>query len=201
MYARINSNHKRLHYIYKPTIGKYPQMALKKLSVAKAYVRIPLFLIISGIFLSCATPKYIFNEESAALQRKLKNTRTANIALNAILTAGSMVVAAFTGVYINYIPENRQFSRIVIANSSDDTINVNMFTDLLLQDSLFCDFTGIAIPPGEKTRLLVPRGTIYHLYFSNTPEPEDDEMIEVHCEKTRKIILFPGMTSIENNQL
>ena len=161
-----------------------------------------MILLLAGtVLLSCAAPAYILHEESAARQKKLKNTRTANIALDAFITAGSVLVAAFTGVYINYVPENRQFSRVAIINPSEDTINVNMLTDLLLKDSTFCDFNGIVIPPGEKIRLLVPRGAAYHVYFSNTPEPDDDEMIGIHCDNKKKIYLSPGMTRSEKDRL
>lgn len=160
--------------------------------------RIFTLLIIILITISCASSRYIYDEASIARQKKLKGNRAGNVVGDAFLTTGSIVLAAFTGVYINYIPEGRNFKKITLQNASDDTIQVNMVTDMLWNDSIYCDFMDIRIPPNEKCRLLVPEGALYNVYFREIMDTEDDEMVEINPGSRRKLILYPGMTKVNN---
>jgi heme/copper-type cytochrome/quinol oxidase subunit 2 len=155
-------------------------------------------LIIILIAVSCASSRYIYDEASIARQKKLKGNRAGNVIGDAFLTTGSIILAAFTGVYISYIPEGRNFKKVTLQNTSDDTLQVNMVTDVLWSDSIYCDFMDIRIPPQEKCRILVPEGAIYNVYFRNTLNAEDDEMVEMNTSARRKLVLYPGMTSVNN---
>jgi hypothetical protein len=146
------------------------------------------------IAFSCTTPKYIRDEASLAQHKKLLKQRQGNVAMNAVITTGSVILSAITGDSYIYTPTGRELKKITFQNSSPDTLYVNMLTDFITRENLYCDIMDIRIPPEEKCRLLLPRGILYNVYFSNTPEPEDDEMIEVDTYRKRKVILYPGMT-------
>jgi len=152
--------------------------------------------LICTLFLSsCISYRYINNDESLRLQKKIQGRRTANIAGGSLLTAGSAVLAFFTGVYIGYLPGENSLKTIKLLNTSTDTLQVNLLSDTFWKDSIYCDFRDIRIPPGQKCRLLVPSSGLYNLYFSNTPNSEeDDEMIQVSPLTGAKISLTPGMT-------
>ena len=73
-----------------------------------------------------------------------------------------------------------------------------MLTDFMFRDNTYCDFMDIRIPPGENCRLLMPFGAVYNVYFSNTPTPDDDEMIQIDTGLKNRIILYPGMTKVKD---
>ncbi len=156
-------------------------------------------LLALGILLnSCITYQYIRDPQTLKLQKEIRGTRTGNVLGDSFLTLGSGVVAALTGVYVGYTPGARNLRHLSLLNQSADTLQVNMLTDQVWKDSTYCDFRNIRIPPGEKCRLLVPVNSVYNLYFSNTPDSEeDDEFLEINTSLNSKIILTPGMT-LEN---
>lgn len=41
---------------------------------------------------------------------------------------------------------------------------------------------------------MVPMNAAYNLYFSNTPQSDDDEMIEIYTTDVKRFSLNPGMT-------
>jgi hypothetical protein len=63
----------------------------------------------------------------------------------------------------------------------------------------FCDFFDIRIPPQKNCKELMPVNTNYNLYFSNTPEESDDEMLEIFTGKIKSVTLFPELTVINNS--
>ncbi len=152
--------------------------------------------LICALFLSsCISYRYIRDEESLRLQKKIQGRRTANIAGGSLLTLGSAVLAYFTGVFVGYAPGANALKTLRLVNTSTDTLQVNLLSDTFWKDSTYCDFRDIRIPPGQKCRLLVPSNGLYNLYFSHTPNSEeDDEMIQVSPIAGAKISLTPGMT-------
>jgi hypothetical protein len=163
-------------------------------------LRIGIILLAAQILGSCITYRYIGDEESLQRQKEIRGKRVGNVIGASFLTLASVVVAAFTGVYVSYIPEDQNLKQIRLVNPGPDTLQVNMFTDQVWKDSMYCDFRNLLIPPGQKCRLLVPSYTAYNLYFSNTPgSEEDDELIEFNTSSKSKIILVPGMTLDHQN--
>ncbi len=157
--------------------------------------RIVCLLTITLILASCISYQYIGDSETVKREKEIQGTRVGNVIGDSFLTLASAVVAAFTGVYISYIPESQRLKHIALVNQSTDTLQVNMLTDQVWKDSTYCDFRDIRIPPGEKCRLLVPVNSVYNLYFSNTiNSQEDDELLELNSTLKSKIILYPGMT-------
>jgi hypothetical protein len=157
--------------------------------------------LICALFLSsCVSYRYIRDDESLRLQKKIQGRRTANIAGGSLLTLGSAALAFFTGVYIGYVPGENNLKTLKLVNTSTDTLQVNLLSDVFWKDSVYCDFRDIRIPPGEKCRLLVPANGLYNLYFSNTADSEeDDEMIQVSPLAGTKISLTTGMTVSEKD--
>ena len=155
------------------------------------------FVVFVSLSISCTTGKYIHDEASIQRHKQLKGSKAGNFIGNALLATGSVIFSAIIGSEEVYIPdEEKQFRKITLRNTSCDTLKVNMLTDFLISDSTYCDFMDIRIPPGENCRLLMPYGAAYNLYFSNTPGPDDDEMIEINTGYKKRIMLYPGMTKV-----
>ncbi len=144
---------------------------------------------------SCTTPHFILDTESQVRQNEIRRNRSGNVVADIFLTLGTAVVGAFTGVYIGYVPSEQNLRKIALQNRGSDSLQVNLLTDRIWKDSVYCDFLDIRIPPGETCRLLVPVGSVYNLYFSNTPgNAEDDEFIRFETHSQRKVKLYPGLT-------
>jgi hypothetical protein len=54
----------------------------------------------------------------------------------------------------------------------------------------------IRIPPETNCRILVPLGADYNVYFSNTIQNDDDELIQINTGELKKLKLKPGMTIV-----
>jgi hypothetical protein len=160
------------------------------------YSEIIVCLLVSTIFLSsCITYHYIRDENSLLLQKKIQGKRTANILGGSFLTMGTLVLGALTGIYIGYTPGMQDLKSVRLVNKSTDTLQVNLLSDQIWKDSVYCDFRDVRIPPGEKCRILLPANALYNLYFSNTVDSEeDDEIIQFNPVSQSKFILYPGMT-------
>ena len=148
---------------------------------------------------ACTTPKYILDNDSAALQKKIHNKRFGNVFGDIFLTTGSALVAVFTGIYVAYVPGGQSLKKIVLKNVSTDPLQVNMLTDMIWKDSTYADVMNIRIPPGETCRLLLPSGAVYNLYFSNTFDTtDDDEFLVFDTSTMRKVTLYPGLTFLKD---
>jgi hypothetical protein len=160
-------------------------------------------ILVSACFLilatSCSTYKYFNDSESRDLQHKLRGQRTGNVFLEGFKFIGSVIITLITNSdIVGYNPEEKTFRNLVLSNTSKDTLFVNMLSDTKWDEEKFCDFMDIRIPPGKNCRMLVPKFTNYNIYFSNTPEPDDDEKIEINTNKFRKIALYSGLSKKEN---
>jgi hypothetical protein len=164
-------------------------------SYSRYYQIITSLLICITLLSSCITYQYIRDEGSMHLQKKIQGKRTANILGGSFLTAGSVVLGALTGIYVGYTPGMRNLKSVRFINTSADTLQLNLLSDQIWKDSVYCDIRDIRIPPGEKCRILVPVNALYNLYFSNTMDMEaDDEIIQFTPASQSKFSLYPGMT-------
>jgi len=145
---------------------------------------------------SCASSRYIQDNPSIERHKKIRGNRTAHIVGDTFLATGSLIFSAILGSDDILLPKGRRaFKTITLHNQSPDTMIINMLTDFILRDSIYCDIMNMRIPPHKKGRLLLPNGALYNVYFSNTPEPGDDEMIQFDTHLKRKLALRPGMTN------
>ncbi len=147
---------------------------------------------------ACTTPQYILDRNSQALQKEIKNKRAGNVFGDVFLTMGSTLLALITGVYIGYAPGERSLKKVALKNVGEDSLQVNMLTDMIWKDSTYADVMNIRIPPGETCRLLIPSGAVYNLYFSSTFDTTDDDEFLVFDPSTmKKVTLYPGLTFLK----
>jgi hypothetical protein len=149
------------------------------------------------LFSSCVTYRYIRDEGTLKRERALQGERAGNVIGNSFLMVIFGFLAAVTGTDLGeeFLPEQK-LRHLTLSNTGTDTLQVNMLAGEARRDNQYCDFRDIRIPPGTKCRLLVPVNTAYNLYFSNTPDSEeDDEWLEINTNSGRKIKLFSGMTN------
>jgi hypothetical protein len=164
----------------------------KRFSIA---VFIATFLFI----FSCSPPKYFHDSSSFERQKELKKDRSGNVVSDIGIGILSTFSSAAFEVDLGWYPSEQEFKNIKLNNPSNDTIYVNMLTDVYWDENNYCDFMDIRIPPNEKGKVLVPLNANYNLYFSNTAESDDDEMLEIFTNDIKKISLKPGLTVLNDS--
>lgn len=155
-------------------------------------------ITVVGFLFSCSSPKYFHDPISRDRQQELKKHRSGNVFADIGVTIASIFVSAAVNVDLAMFPKGQDFKKLKIINPTSDTLFVNMLTDVFWDEENYCDFMDIRIPPKEKCKVLVPVDANYNLYFSTTPENEDDEMLEVNTNDFKKISLYPGLTKTED---
>lgn len=73
-----------------------------------------------------------------------------------------------------------------------------MNTNVIWDKEDYCDFMDIRIPPSLNCKVMVPVETLYNLYFSTTPESDDDEMMQVYSGDIKNIKLYSGITLLND---
>lgn len=159
------------------------------------------FVAILLLVYSCSSPKYFHDQSSFERQKELKKDRSGNIASDIGIGILSTFSSAAFEVDLGWYPSEQEFKKIKLNNPSSDTIYVNMLTDVYWDENNYCDFMDIRIPPHEKCKVLVPLNANYNLYFSNTPQSDDDEMLEVFTNAIKKLTLTPGLTIINDSTM
>lgn len=157
-----------------------------------------LFLVVGIMIFSCSTQKYIYDSSGLNRQKELKNMRTSHVFDDILIGSLSIFSSAFLGTEVEWQPTEQQFKRLNLINPTSDTIYVNMLTDIYWNENNYCDFMDIRIPPNKNCKVLVPVNANYNLYFSNTPEKDDDEMLEIFTGRLKKISLQPGLTVLND---
>jgi hypothetical protein len=153
-----------------------------------------LFLGVAIMVFSCSSPKYIYDSSSLKRQEELHNSRSANVLGGILMGTISVVSSAISETEVEWQPTEQQFKKLNLTNPTNDTLYVNMLTDIYWDKEDYCDFMDIRIPPQKKCKILVPVKANYNLYFSNTSDESDDEMIEVNTDILKSISLNPGLT-------
>lgn len=147
---------------------------------------------------ACATTEYIHDPSSFERQKELCCDRSNNVFSEVLLGIGSVCAAAILDADVGYYPEEQQFKKLNLKNATNDTMYVNMLTDVIWDKEDYCDFMDIRIPPNLNCKVMVPVETLYNLYFSTTPESDDDEMMQVYTSDIKKIKLYSGMTVLSD---
>lgn len=146
-----------------------------------------------AIFLSCKTSGYITDQESIQRQKEMRKYRTGvNFADIGLLVASS-VGAVLTGVNVYPEPQSQSFKKMKLVNESKDTLFVNMVTDWLWKDSVYCDIKDIVMPPLQSAKIIVPMGAAYNIFFRNDYYAPDDEKVEVNTSEISSVRLHPGI--------
>ena len=155
------------------------------------------YLILILLLAGCSSPRYFHDSSSRKRQQELIKHRSGNIFADIGLTITSIFVLAATDYDLGLYPQGQEFKKMKILNPTKDTLYVNMLTDVYWDEDNFCDFMDIRIPPKEKCKILVPVNAVYNIYFSGTPQPEDDELIQLNTNDLKRIALYPGLTENE----
>jgi len=156
------------------------------------------FISIFLLLFSCSSPKYFHNQSSFERQKELKKDRSINVWSDVGMSVASVFSSAAFDVELNYYPSDQEFKKINLINPTIDTMYINMLTDLYWDKEDYCDFMDIRLPPKTNCKVLVPVNANYNLYFSNTPESTDDEMMEIFTSDIKKISLNPGITVVND---
>lgn len=165
----------------------------------KQLLKYALFLGVIIIVNSCSVPKYIHDNSSYNRQKELINARSANVFGDILISSLTVVSSAFFGAEVEFQPTMQNFKKINLKNPTNDTIYVNMLTDIYWDNNDYCDFMDIRIPPYRNCRILVPLDAEYNVYFSKTPESDDDEMLKINTKDYSRLTLSPEITSISNS--
>ncbi|MDB4583576.1 hypothetical protein N9164_10525 [Draconibacterium sp.] len=153
------------------------------------------FIILILFTYSCSPPQYFYDESSYKRQKELQNSRSSTITSDIALGMLSVVSAAALDFEIGWIPSEQKFKKLNLINPTPDTMYINMLTDVFWDEFDYCDFMDIRIPPKMECKVLVPMNACYNLYFSNTPQSDDDELLEIFTSDLSKISLYPGITA------
>jgi len=156
--------------------------------------------LISVFLFSCSTPNYFHDPSSKDRQKELRSTRSGNVFSDIFFGMTTVVLSAALDTDIGFDPHEQSFKKLKLVNTSNDTMYVNMLTDLYWDENDYCDFMDIRIPPLKTCKVMVPMDATYNLYFSTTPEDNDDEMIEIFTTSFKRISLKPGMTMLSETE-
>jgi len=144
-----------------------------------------------ALLLSCKTSGYITDHESIQRQKEMRKYRTGvNFADIGLMVASSMGTV-LTGVSVYTEPRAKSFRNLKLISESKDTLFVNMVTDLLWKDSVYCDIRDIMLPPLQSAKVIVPLGAAYNIFFRTDYYAPDDEKVEIDTGKTRRVKLKP----------
>ncbi len=146
------------------------------------------------LIISCSSPKYFHDKQSYKRQKELQKNRSANVSSDIFRGMFSIFSAAALDLDVEWDPSQQEFKKIKLINPTSDTMYINMLTDIFWDENDYCDFMDIRIPPNANCKVLVPVNANYNLYFSNTPQNDDDEMLEIFTDNLKQVALYPGIT-------
>jgi len=166
----------------------------------KSKLKYGLLFGVAMVVFSCSTQNYIHDSSSFNRQKELKNTRSGNVLGDIFVGSLSVASSVFWDSGWEWQPTEQKFKKMNLINPTSDTVYVNMLTDIYWDKNNYCDFMDIRIPPKEKCRILVPVNADYNVYFSKTPQNDDDEMLKINTHESKQLILKPGitLTSVSN---
>jgi len=153
------------------------------------------------IHLSCSTSGYITDPQSTQRQKEMRKYRTGVNFADIGLVFASSVGAAFTGINIYPEPQSKSFKKLKLVNESQDSMFVNMVTDRIWKDSVYCDITNIVMPPGQSLKVIVPLGAAYNIFFRNDYNAPDDEKVEINTADISTVKLRPEIEKPKNVSL
>jgi len=154
------------------------------------------FCILTSVFVfavSCSAPQYFHDEASLQRQKELQSARSANVAEEIAWSVFSIFSAAVLETDFDYYPQEQEFKKLNLVNPTTDTLYINMLTDVFWDKNDYCDFMDIRIPPKEECKVLVPLRANYNLYFSNTKQSDDDDLMQIYTSDISKIALRPNL--------
>lgn len=151
------------------------------------------FLCCLLILYSCSTGQYIHDTASIERQKEMHRKRTGNNIGDVALQMLNIVTLASLNLDMEPETTPRSFKRIKLYNHSNDTMRVNLVTNVFWSEDQYNDILDVRIPPKQHTCLMVPLGADYNVYFNDSSN-DQDEMITINTAEYKRIGLTPGMT-------
>lgn len=144
----------------------------------------------------CTNTRYLTDSTSIDRQHDMRSNRVGKNIGEGCLNMSFFILAAVLNTEFEPIESEREFKRITLKNESQDSLIINMVTDIVWKETGYCDIMGIVLPPLAKQKLLVPYPAAYNVYF-RTPYSEE-EKLEVRTDtKLRIIKLKQSITLID----
>jgi len=160
-----------------------------------------LIIFSAGLFLfSCSAPQYFHDPSSMKRQQELRNARSGNVFADVLLGVSTVCLAAAFDTEIDFEPQEQSFKNLNLVNTTGDTMYVNMLADVYWDEDNYCDFMDIRIPPKMTCKVMVPIDATYNLYYSTTPQSDDDELMEIFTSKVKRISLKPGKGELSKKE-
>jgi len=153
------------------------------------------------VFSSCVTSAYITDQESIERQKEMRKYRTGVNFADVGLLVASSAGAIFTGVNVYPDPKPQSFRRLAMISESKDTLFVNMVTDWIWKDSVYCDIREIIIPPLKTAKVIVPMGAAYNIFFRTDFNAPDDEKVEMNTAETKRVKLHSDKLKSEEKPI
>jgi len=159
-----------------------------------------LFVLALVFLQACAAPQFFHDPSSMERQKELRSSRTSNVFVDigSVISTSIIGVALETGIV--FPMTGQHFKKINLVNTTSDTMYINMLTDVFWDENNYCDFMDIRIPPKHNCKVMVPIDANYNLYFSTTPQSEDDELLEINTSATKRVKLPTGLNQSGNQQ-
>ena len=158
-------------------------------------------LVLAAIicFGGCTSTRYLTDSKSVDRQRDMRANRSGKNVGDVFVNIANMFISGALNTDFEVSQRERAFKRITIVNQSNDSLFVNMVTDIVWKESGYCDIMGIVLPPEAHQRLLVPYPAAYNIFFQ-TPYTEE-EKLEIRTDNNhRRFVLRPGMNDWENEK-
>lgn len=147
----------------------------------------------------CTNTRYLTDPTSIKRQHEMRSHRSGVNVGDVIVNVASMVISGALNTPYEVAQSERAFKRIRIINESQDSLYINMVTDILWEENGYCDIMGIVLPPYTRQKLLVPYPAAYNVYFKTPGSGE--EKLEIRTDSKRRTIrLRPGMTNLHLDQ-
>ena len=102
-----------------------------------------------------------------------------------LISTASFIMSVTLGTEFEVSASDRAFKHITIENESQDSMTVNMVTDIEWKNSVYCDIMGIVLPPKASQKLLVPYPAAYNIYF-RTPYTEE-KSIQIQTDDKKSL--------------
>lgn len=144
---------------------------------------------------ACTNTRYLTDPTSIERQREMRTHRSGINAGDVVINIVSIFISGALNTPYEAAQSERSFKRIRIVNESQDSLYINMVTDVLWKEDGYCDIMGIILPPYARQKLLAPYPAAYNVYFRTSNSEE--EKLEIRTDSGRRTFKFrPGMTDI-----
>lgn len=156
------------------------------------------FLLVLAATLACGgctSTRYLTDQATIKRMHEMRGKRTGGNVGDIVVNFGNFFLSALLNTDYQVYSSERSYKRITVVNESNDSLYVNMVTDIKWNDNDYCDILGISLPAGARQKVLAPFPAAYNVYF-HKPGSEEEKLEIRTDEKSRLVRLRPGMTNV-----